>query len=74
MSFRPFLFVRQVIDSLCRSAKQRIRQWTKPNNHALALNAAVDLTRSRPELVLESMLLRQQLIVLQRKAKRPAST
>ena len=74
MSFRPFLFVRQVIDSLCRSAKQRIRQWTKPNNHALALNAAVDLTRSRPELVLENMLLRQQLIVLQRQAKRPAST
>ena len=74
MSFRPFLFVWRVIDSLCRSAKQRILQWTKPNNHALALNAAVDLTRSRPELVLESMLLRQQLIVLQRKAKRPAST
>ena len=74
MSFRPFLFVRQVIDSLCHSAKQRIRQWTKPNNHALALTTASDLTRSKPELVLENMLLRQQLIVLQRQAKRPALT
>jgi hypothetical protein len=34
----------------------------------------MDLTLSKQELVLENMLLRQQLIVLQRQAKRPALT
>jgi putative transposase len=74
MSPSPFSFVRKGMNSLCQSAKQRLRQWMKPDNHDLVLNAAVDLTRSKPELVLENMLLRQQLIVLKRKAKRPALT
>ena len=34
----------------------------------------MDLTRSRPELILENMLLRQQLIMLKRQAKRLALT
>jgi transposase InsO family protein len=44
----------------------------KPDNQDLVLNAATDLTRSKPELILENMLLRQQLIVLKRQVKRPA--
>jgi len=71
MNFSLFSFVRKNIDSLCQAAKQRLRQWPKPDNHALALNAALDLTHSKPELVLENMLLRQQLIVLQRQVKCP---
>ena len=55
-------------------AKQRLRQWTKPDNHALVLKAAIDLTRSKEELVLENMLLRQLLVVLKRHVKRPALT
>ena len=74
MSFSPLPSCECSIDSLCQSAKQRLRQWTKPDNHALVLNAAMDLTRSKPELVLENMLLRQQLIVLKRQVKRPALT
>jgi putative transposase len=74
MSYSPFSFVRKSIVSLYQAAKRHLRQWTKPDNHALVLNAASDLTRSKPELVLENMLLRQQLIVLQRQAKRPALT
>jgi transposase InsO family protein len=46
----------------------------KPASHDLVLNAAVDLTRSKPELVLENILLRQQLVVLKRQVKRPALT
>jgi hypothetical protein len=46
----------------------------KPDNHDPVLNAAMDLTRSKPDLVLENMLLRQQLIVLKRQMKRPALT
>jgi putative transposase len=74
MSSSPFSFVRMSIDSFYQAAKRRLRQWTKPNSHALVLNAAMDLTRSKPELVLENMLLRQQLIVLKRQVKRPALT
>ena len=69
MSFSPFFFARQSIDSLYQSAKQYIRRWTKPYNHDLALNAATDLMRSKPELILENVLLRQQLIVLKRQVK-----
>jgi len=74
MSFSPFSFVRKSIDSLCQSAKQRLRQWTKPDSHGLVLSAAMDLTRSKRELMLENMLLRQQLIVLKRQVRRPALT
>ena len=74
MNFSPFSFVRQSIDSLYQAAKQRLRRWTKPDNHDLVLNVAMDLTRSKPELVLENMLLRQQLIVLKRPVKHPALT
>ena len=56
--------------SLYQALKQRLRQWTKPYNYTLILNAALDLTRSKSELVLENALLRQQLIVLKRHTKR----
>jgi putative transposase len=72
MSFSSLSFVRQSIDSLCQAAKQCLRRWAKPDSRGLVLSAAMDLTRSKPELVLENMLLRQQLIVLKRQVKRPA--
>ena len=71
MNFSLFAFVRNCIDACCQVAKQRLRQWTKLDNQALALSTALDVTRSRSELVLENMLLRQQLIVLKRKMRRP---
>jgi putative transposase len=74
MRFSPFSFVRKSINTVCQSAKQRLRQWTRPDNQDLVLNAAIDLTRSKEELMLENMLLRQQLIVLKRQVKRPALT
>ncbi len=64
-------FLQQRVHSLHQAAKQRLRQWTKPDNHPLALNAGLDLTRCKSELVLENALLRQQLIVLERQIKRP---
>ena len=59
-------FLRQIVHSLSQTVKQRLRQWTKPDNHTLVLNTALDLTRPKPELVLENLLLRQQLIVMKR--------
>jgi len=72
MDFSLFSLVRQGIRSLCQAVRQLLRRWTKPNNDAPVLNTALDLTRSRTELVLENALLRQQLIVLNRHTKRPA--
>ena len=72
MDFSLFSLVRQSIRSLCQAVKQFFRRWTKPNDDALVLNTALDLTRSITELVIENALLRQQLIVLKRHTKRPA--
>ena len=72
MNFPLFSFVLRGNDTLWQAVKQCIRVWMKPDNHDLVLNAAIDLTRSKPELILENMLLRQQLIVLKRQVKRPA--
>lgn len=62
------------VRSLCQTVKQRLQQWTRPDSHALILNAVLDLTRSKSELVLENALLRQQLIVFERQSKRPRLT
>jgi putative transposase len=67
-------FVRQSVQSLLQAVKQRLRQWIKPDNYSPILNAALDLTLSKSELVLENALLRQQLIVFKRESKRPRLT
>ena len=66
--------IRQSVQSLFQVVKQRLRQWTKPDNHSLLINAALDLTRPKSELILENALLRQQLIILKRQSKRPRLT
>jgi len=71
VNFPLFSFTQQSIGSLWQAVKQRFRHWTKPANHSLALNAALDMTRSKSELVLENAPLRQQLILLQRQVQRP---
>jgi hypothetical protein len=60
------------IESVCQAAKQRLCRWTRPDNHGPVLDAALDLTCTNSQLLLENMLLRWQLIVLKRQAKRPA--
>ena len=59
-----FSFVRQCADSLYKTVKRYLLRCTKPDNHTLLLNVAIDLARSKSELVLENTLLRQQLIIL----------
>jgi putative transposase len=48
--------------------------WAKPLTSSLPLGTLADLARSKPELVAENALLRQQLIILKRQVKRPACT
>jgi hypothetical protein len=55
MRFSLLSFVRKSLDCLCQSAKQRLGQWTKLDNHAPVLNAALHPTRTRRELMLENM-------------------
>ena len=52
-----------------------LRNWTQPiQPSGVVSGGVVDVARSRSELILENMLLRQQLIVLQRQVKRPKLT
>lgn len=69
-----FSLIRRCTDALSQIVSRCLRRWTKPDNHNLALNVALDLTRSKSELVLENAFLRQQLIVLKRQGKQPPLT
>jgi hypothetical protein len=74
--------IRQILPSLWQTLLPLFRLWSRPDNHAPIPNtvldgvpgAACDLACSRPELILENAFLRQQLIVLQRQAKRTRLT
>jgi putative transposase len=54
--------------------RARFVHWTKPLTSSLPLGTLADLARSKPELVAENALLRQQIIMLKRQVKRPACT
>ena len=51
-----------------------IQQWTKPATPMLISGFLSDLPGSRTDLLVENVLLRQQLIILNRQVKRPALT
>jgi hypothetical protein len=74
MDFASVSFIRCRLCSLCHGVKQCLRQMVRPDSDSLAVGAALDLARSKSELVLENALLRQQLIVLQHQMTRPALT
>lgn len=55
-------------------ARRRLLALLKPAPGTLVGRTLADLTRSKPELVAENALLRQQLVVLKRAVKRPRCT
>jgi hypothetical protein len=55
-------------------ASLRSDEWTAWSEHVDEFIGLRNLTRTKSELLLENMLLRQQLIVLKRQAKRPTLT
>ena len=61
--------LRAVVTSVVNRAKSALREATRPL--PLVAGFAVDLGRSRQQLIAENTLLRQQLIVASRKVKRP---
>ena len=54
-----------------RALRDCLARWTRPTTSSVVLGTAADLVRSKPELVADNALLRQQLIVLGRTTKRP---
>ena len=73
--------MRHILNSLkhlMTSGFQRLRsvmtRWTKPLSTSLMLATVTDLFKSKPQLVAENALLRQQLLILRRQVKRPACT
>jgi putative transposase len=57
-----------------RALRRRVLAAAKPAAPALVVGTLTDLMRSKPELVAENALLRQQLVVLNRSVKRPRCT
>ena len=66
-----FSLIQRCFSPLWQIFQSALRLWTKPDNRSLPLNAALDLNRTKPELILENALLRQQIIILERQSKRP---
>src|SRR5918911_342500 len=66
--------LRQRVQRGVDALRTRVSRWTKPCPVALAAGLAADLTRSRGDLLLENALLRQQVLVLHRAARRPRLT
>ena len=56
---------------LLTSINKLSKHWTRPVTFLLGVGALADLSRSRPDLIVENALLRQQLIILNRQVKRP---
>ncbi|HVA92795.1 MAG TPA: integrase core domain-containing protein [Chloroflexota bacterium] len=59
---------------VAQSLRRRLLVATKPSPAAPHVGTLADLVRSKPALVLENALLRQQLIILRRGVKRPHCT
>ena len=57
--------------ALAHRLHQRLRAFTKPASAPLVACALADLTRSKPELLMENALLRQQVLILRRSVHRP---
>ncbi len=66
--------VQRFIGSAVQAIRTHVSRWTKPASPTLVSGTIVDVARSKPELIVENVLLRQQLIVLHRTVKRPCLT
>jgi len=67
-------WVKQAITARVHALRNQIAASTKPPNLSLVRGSLRDLVRTKPQLIAENALLRQQLIVLNRSVKRPRFT
>ncbi len=66
--------IKQAIQTSVEMLRKRLAASTKPTNTLLVRGSLRDLVRTKPQLIAENALLRQQLIVLNRSVKRPHLT
>ena len=66
--------LKRLVGTSVKGLRARFVHWTRPLTSSLPLETLSDLGRSKPELVAENALLRQQPIILKRQMKRPACT
>ena len=57
-----------------RTFRRRLLTTSRPVTTPLIAGTLADLVRSKPELLAENALLRQQLVILRRSVKRPRCT
>ena len=74
MLARVLTQIRRLAGTDLRAICGCLARWTRLPTNSAVLGTAADLVRSKPELVAENALLRRQLIVLGRAAKRPRLT
>jgi putative transposase len=69
--------LRQVVEiaqPIVKKLETQVKAWTKPATDSLLGGTAVDLVKSKAQLVVENAFLRQQVIVLKRQVARPQLT
>lgn len=66
--------VQSIVKRGLQAADSALSRLTKPITHGPTLGTLADLARSRPQLIAENLLLRQQLLVLNRSVNRPRVT
>jgi putative transposase len=64
----------RVAHNLAQQLERRLLAATKPAAPGVVAGTLADLARSKPALVAENALLRQQLLILRRSVKRPRCT
>jgi hypothetical protein len=74
MLIRLFRRCAQLGRAVTRALQHRLAVATQPAEQGVMIGALADLVRGRPALVAENALLRQQLLILRRSAKRPRCT
>ncbi|CAG0990726.1 hypothetical protein ANRL3_02758 [Anaerolineae bacterium] len=67
-----FHWLTRLVVRLVSFLEYALLHLTQPSHHSIVFSTAVDITRSKAELIAENALLRQQLIVLHRQIKKPA--
>ncbi len=66
--------VKQVMHTGLQVLRKQLSVWAKPTTNSLVVGSLRDLGRTKPQLIAENALLRQEFIVLSRSVKRPHLT
>ena len=56
--------IKQLIDTSMQALRKQLAAWTKPMTSSLVVGSMRDFMRTKPQLIAENALLRQQMIVL----------